>query len=75
MIARLFIRNLAVNDLYAPGSGDSFAFMLDMNRLFEDFITRVLREVFRDTDVRVRAQARDRTLIIGRSGRESHTQR
>ena len=63
VIARLFIRNLAVNDLYAPGSGDSFAFMLDMNRLFEDFITRVLREVFRDTEVRVRAQARDRTLI------------
>jgi len=63
LIARLFIRNLAVNDLYAPGTGDSFAFMLDMNRLFEDFITRVLRDAFRDTDVRVRAQARDSTLI------------
>lgn len=70
LIARLFIRNLAVNDLYAPGSGDSFAFMLDMNRLFEDFITRVLEDVFRDTNVRVRPQVRDRTLITdARTGR------
>jgi 5-methylcytosine-specific restriction enzyme subunit McrC len=63
LIARMFIRNLAVNDLYAPGSGESFAFLLDMNRLFEDFITRVLQDVFRDTDVRVRPQVRDSSLI------------
>ena len=70
LIARMFIRNLAVNDLYAPGSGDSFAFLLDMNLLFEDFITRVLADVFRDTDVRVRPQVRDTTLIRdARTGR------
>lgn len=63
VIARLFLRNLAVADLYSPGSGDSFAFMLDMNRLFEDFVTRVLQDTFRDTEVRVRPQVRDRTLL------------
>ena len=63
IIARMFLRNLAVNDLYSPGAGDSFAFLLDMNRLFEDFVTKVLTNAFANTDVRVRPQARDRTLI------------
>jgi 5-methylcytosine-specific restriction enzyme subunit McrC len=69
-IARMFLRNLAVNDLYSPGTGDSFAFLLDMNRLFEDFVTRLLTNVFADTEVRVRPQARDKTLIHdGRTGK------
>ena len=62
-IARMFLENLAINDLYSPGAGDSFAFLLDMNRLFEDFVTRVLTSAFAGSDVRVRPQARDRTLI------------
>jgi 5-methylcytosine-specific restriction enzyme subunit McrC len=70
VIARMFLRNLAVNDLYAPGSGESFAFLLDMNRLFEDFVTKLLAQLFIGTDVRVRPQARDRTLIHdARTGR------
>ena len=63
IIARIFLRNLAVNDLYSPGAGDSFAFLLDMNRLFEDFVAKVLTNAFADTDIRVRPQARDKTLI------------
>lgn len=70
VIARMFLENLAVNDLYSPGTGDSFAFLLDMNKLFEDFVTKLLTTVFADTDVRVRPQARDRTLIRdARTGR------
>jgi 5-methylcytosine-specific restriction enzyme subunit McrC len=70
IIARLFLRNLAVNDLYSPGTGNSFAFLLDMNRLFEDFATKLLLEAFAGSDIRVRPQARDRTLIRdGRTGR------
>jgi 5-methylcytosine-specific restriction enzyme subunit McrC len=69
-VARLFVRSLAVSDLYSPGSSDSFAFLLDMNRLFEDFVTRLLRDAFADTPVRVRPQVRDRTLITdARTGR------
>jgi 5-methylcytosine-specific restriction enzyme subunit McrC len=63
VIAQMFLRSLGVNDLYAPGAGDSFAFLLDMNRLFEDFVTRLLQDAFAGTDVRVRPQRRDRTLI------------
>lgn len=62
-IARLFLDNLAVADLYSPGSSDSFAFLLDMNKLFEDFVTKLLIDAFRDSDVAVRVQRRDRTLI------------
>jgi 5-methylcytosine-specific restriction enzyme subunit McrC len=70
VIARMFLRNLAVNDLYAPGAGESFAFLVDMNKLFEDFVTQVLIRVFAGTDVRVRPQARDRTLVRdARTGR------
>jgi 5-methylcytosine-specific restriction enzyme subunit McrC len=70
VIARMFLGNLAVNDLYSPGAGESFAFLLDMNRLFEDFVTKLLIEAFAGTNVRVRPQARDRTLIRdARTGR------
>ena len=61
VIARMFLRNLAVNDLYSPGTGESFAFLIDMNKLFEDFVTQLLVRAFAGTDVRVRPQARDRT--------------
>jgi 5-methylcytosine-specific restriction enzyme subunit McrC len=63
-LAWFFIRRLAVRDVFAPGVGRSFAFLLDMNLLFEQFVTRLLEESFQGTDVRVVAQARDRSLVI-----------
>lgn len=63
-LAWLFVRALAVNDLYAPGSAGSFAFLLDMNKLFEDFVTRLLIDAAAGTGVTVRAQRRDRRLIV-----------
>ncbi|NKZ02882.1 McrC family protein [Actinomadura latina] len=42
--------------LYATSGGTSHAFMIDMNRLFEDFVTRLLRDAFTGSDVAVRAQ-------------------
>lgn len=70
VIARMFIQSLAVADLYSAGSADSFAFLLDMNVLFERFVTQVLRDTFAGTDVHVRPQVRDRTLITdARTGR------
>ena len=71
VIARMLVESLSVNDLYAPGSGDSFAFLLDMNRGLEDFITQVLMDAFRDSDVRVRAQRRDGTLITDARDRQA----
>ena len=59
----IFLRQLAVHDLYASGATRSFVFLLDMNRLFEDFVTRLLIDAFEGTDVQVRAQPRDRSLL------------
>jgi len=63
-LAWLFVRTLAVSDLYVPGSGGSFAFLLDMNLLFEQFATRLLTDASAGTGVSVRPQYRDRTLIV-----------
>lgn len=59
----IFLRQLAVHDLYASGATRSFVFLLDMNRLFEEFVTKLLVDAFRGTDVQVRAQPRDRSLL------------
>ncbi len=63
-IARMFLRSLAVNDLYSPGAGESFAFMVDMNVLFESFVTKLLVDLFATTSIDVRPQRRDRSLIL-----------
>jgi len=63
-VAWMFVRALAVNDLYAPGSMGSFAFLLDMNKLFEDFVTRLLMDASAGTGINVQAQHRDRRLIV-----------
>jgi 5-methylcytosine-specific restriction enzyme subunit McrC len=62
-LGSIFFRQLAVHDLYASGATRSFVFLLDMNRLFEDFVTRLLIDAFEGTDVQVRAQPRDRSLL------------
>jgi len=62
--ARYFIERLGVADLFAPGGGRSFAFLLDMNVLFEQFVTRFLEDSFAGSTVRVLAQRRDRSLIL-----------
>jgi 5-methylcytosine-specific restriction enzyme subunit McrC len=62
--ARYFIERLGVADLFAPGGGRSFAFLLDMNVLFERFVTRFLEDTFAGSSVRVMAQRRDRSLIL-----------
>ena len=62
--ARYFIERLGVADLFAPGGGRSFAFLLDMNVLFEQFVTRFLEETFVGSSVMVMAQRRDRSLIL-----------
>jgi 5-methylcytosine-specific restriction enzyme subunit McrC len=63
-LAWVFVRALAVSDLYAPGSHGSFAFLIDMNPLFERFATRLLTDALAGGAVSVRPQFRDQTLIV-----------
>ncbi len=63
-LAWLFVRSQAVTDLYSPGSGTSFAFLLDMNLLFERFVTRLLQDALAGTGIQVHAQYKDTSLIV-----------
>ena len=36
---------LGIDDLFAPGEAQSFSFLLNMNQLFERFVTRVVEQV------------------------------
>lgn len=60
----VLLRGNAIRDLYGRGVGRAPVFLLDMNRLFEDFVTRLVTDVMAGTDVQVRAQARDRSILV-----------
>jgi 5-methylcytosine-specific restriction enzyme subunit McrC len=62
-IAWLFLARAGVDDVFAPGRTESFAFLLDMNQLFEDFVTRLLRDALEPAGTLVLAQRRDRSII------------
>ena len=63
-LAGLLLRRLAVRDLFTPGGTRSFAFLLDMNELFELFVSRLATEALEPLGVQVHAQHRDRSIVI-----------
>ncbi len=68
--ARLLLRGLGVTDLYTPSSSTSFAFLIDMNSLFEDFVTQLLNVGLRALGLAPNAQRRISGRIVDdRSGR------
>ncbi len=71
--ARLLLRQLGVRDLYAPGDGRSFAFMIDMNRLFENFVTQLVTEALARRGVHVGVQRRDRSIVIDESTERAYS--
>jgi 5-methylcytosine-specific restriction enzyme subunit McrC len=62
-IAWLFLARAGVDDVFAAGRTDAFAFLLDMNQLFEDFVTRLLRDALEPAGTQVHAQRRDRSIV------------
>jgi len=62
-IARLILRGLSVSEVLQAGRTRCFAFLLDMNRLFELFVFRYLRHVLTADAYRVRRQQRDGSII------------
>lgn len=65
--ARLLLESGGVSDLFSSGRAKSFVFLIDMNKVFEDFVTQLLIENYRGTDVHVRAQVRESSLIWNES--------
>lgn len=64
LLAWLFVDQQRIHDLFAPGDTRTFAFLIDMNALFERFVTRLVGDLFGGTGVRVRAQHREPSLVL-----------
>jgi 5-methylcytosine-specific restriction enzyme subunit McrC len=62
-LSKLILRGLAFEDLYDTSNGTVTAFMLDMNVLFERFVTRLVRDSLDGTDLMVDEQHRVRAVI------------
>jgi 5-methylcytosine-specific restriction enzyme subunit McrC len=62
--ALLLMANQAVSDLYAPARAECFAFLLDMNLVFERFVAKLLIDACVGTDVRVQRQASTRSIVV-----------
>lgn len=63
-LAWLVLDGLGVEDLLAPGAPRCFAFLIDMNRLFEQFVFRVVDRLFSSSTTRVRSQRQDRSIVV-----------
>lgn len=64
MWSKLLLQRTALKDVFEHGEGRSFAFLLNMNQLFEDFVTQLVRDSFLDAEkISVNAQHRDASII------------
>ncbi len=62
-LAWLLLDGLGVEDLLVPGETRGFAFLLDMNLLFERFVERIVRRVLPAEEFRVRYQASHGSIL------------
>jgi len=60
----VLLERLGINDLYAGGPGQSFVFLIDMNRLFEAFVTRLLTDTLEPHGIRVLPQHRTPSIVV-----------
>ena len=62
----LLFDHLGVDDLYGSGKTESFAFLLDMNKVFESFATKLITEAFRGSRWQVMPQRHVHSVIRDR---------
>lgn len=62
-LAWMILEGLGIEDLFKSKNTPSFAFLLDMNHLFEQFLHRYLSEVISQSKLSVAYQRRDRSII------------
>ena len=58
-LARLVLEGLGPDDILLSGESRCFAFLLDMNRLFERFVARLLQSLVKGVELRVETQRQD----------------
>lgn len=61
--AWMILEGLGIEDIFKSSQTPSFAFLLDMNNLFEQFLHRYLSEVLGKAKLSVAYQRRDRSII------------
>ena len=62
-LAWLLLEGLGVHDFHQPGALRCFAFLLDMNALFERFVTRWLTQVLGRQGLTVHSQRQDYSIL------------
>lgn len=72
-LAWLLFESLGIEDLFEAGQTRSFAFLLDMNRLFENFITRFVNHALQGKHYRVHPQRRDHSIIWDLMGKRPYS--
>jgi 5-methylcytosine-specific restriction enzyme subunit McrC len=71
-LAWLLLDGLGTRDLLASGGTQCFAFLIDMNRLFEKFVFRLVDRLLAGIGVRVHYQRGDRSIIVNASTNQSY---
>jgi 5-methylcytosine-specific restriction enzyme subunit McrC len=62
-LAWMILDALGIEDLYQASHIRCFAFLLDMNALFEAFVSKWLTDVLKNTGLRISVQRRDRSIL------------
>jgi 5-methylcytosine-specific restriction enzyme subunit McrC len=66
-LAWLLLDGLGTRDLLASGKTRCFAFLIDMNRLFEMFVFRLIDQLLTGTGLHLHYQRGDRSIIVNAS--------
>jgi 5-methylcytosine-specific restriction enzyme subunit McrC len=66
-LAWLILDGLGTRDVLVAGETNCFAFLIDMNRLFEMFVFRLVDTLFAGSAMRVHYQRADRSIILNAS--------
>ena len=72
-LAWLLLDALGVDDLFAAGETRSFSFLLNMNQLFERFVTRLVEQVLPAARYRVTSQLLFRSVVWNVSSQRPYT--
>ena len=72
-LAWLLFDALGIDDLFAPGEAQSFSFLLNMNQLFERFVTRVVEEILPAAWYRVASQRPFKSVVWNVSSQRPYT--
>ncbi|UCZ63361.1 McrC family protein [Mycolicibacterium phocaicum] len=66
-LALLVLKGLALSDLHSASSQGATAFMLDMNTIFERFVTRLVSDALADSPLTVSAQQSVGAVVVDES--------